>query len=199
MNIWSDEARVMLHPFRTYHQLASQPNDRGLWLLLRQALFVAFFLGTFISFTVSGRLTLPLILEGVIFWSFIPILQALLVAGIVVVFARHQMSVSKAINLFFKGHGPFLLWTLAISGGCLFFPIKQIYLWPVEWGWILPVTLLGVWLWSNVTTFGFLKGALNLKTSKAAALLLVYTAMLWGTILSYLFAVETLQLHRLPL
>lgn len=162
-------------------------------------LFAAFILGAFISFTVSGYLTVPLILEGLIFWSVIPILQALLVTGIVVFFARGAMTVPKAIDLFFMGLGPWLLWLLAISGSCLFFPIKQIYLWPTEWGWILPISLLAVWAWSNVTSFAFLKRALNLPTKQAVTSLLIYTVMLWGTIVSYLFAVETLQLHRLGL
>jgi hypothetical protein len=61
----------------------------------------------------------------------------------------------------------------------------------------MPLSLLGVWLWSNVTSFAFFKAALNLTTPRATALLTLYTVMLWGVIVSYLFAVESLQLHRL--
>ena len=194
---WSDEARIMLHPLTTYRKLTGQANNRGLRLLFRRPLFVALIFGAFISITVSGRLSAPLILDGFVFWSFIPILQGLLVAGIVQVFARGQMPVSKAIDLFFMGHGPFLLWMLAICGGCLFFPLKQVYLWPTESGWIMPLSLLGAWLWSNVTSFAFFKAALNLTSPRATALLALYTVMFWGIIVSYLFTVESLQLHRL--
>jgi hypothetical protein len=187
----------MLHPFRTYQQLANETSNVGPWRLLARPLFVAFILGTFISFTVSAHLTLPLILDGLLFWSFIPILQALIIAGVVALFARGEMPVSKAIDLFFMGHGPLLLWLLFISASIMFFSIKQIYLWPTESGWIIPVSLLVVWLWSNLTSFAFLKSALNLTTTRAVASLLIYTFMVWGVIVSYLFAVETLQLHRL--
>ena len=196
-NTWSDEARIMLHPLATYRQLTRPAGTGGRWVLFRRPLFVAFIFGTFISITVSGRLSVQLILEGVVFWSLIPILQGLLVAALVLVFARGQMPMSRVIDLFFMGHGPLLLWMLAICGSCLFFPSKQVYLWPTEWGWIVPLSLLAVWLWSNVTSFAFFKAALNLTTSKATALLTLYTVMLWGVIVSYLFAVESLQLHRL--
>lgn len=188
----------MFHPLATYQQLRQTGND-GRWLLFRRPLFVALILGAFISITASGRLSAPLILDGFVFWSFVPILQVLLVAGIVLAFARSQMPIPRVIDLFFMGHGPFLLWMLAICGSCLFFPLKQVYLWPTEWGWIVPLSLLVVWLWSIVTSFAFFKAALNLTTSRATALLTLYTVMFWGIIISYLFAVETLQLHRLRL
>jgi hypothetical protein len=188
----------MLHPLATYRELTREAANRGRRLLFRRPLFAAFILGTFISITVSGRLSALLILDGLVFWSFIPILQGLLVAGIVQLFARGRMPISSAIDLFFMGHGPFLLWMLAICGTCLFFPLKQVYLWPTESGWIMPLSLLGTWLWSNVTSFAFFKAALNLTAFRAIALLVLYTVMLWGVIVSYLFAVESLQLHRLP-
>jgi hypothetical protein len=50
-----------------------------------------------------------------------------------------------------------------------------------------------------VTSFGFLRGALDLSVFRAAVVLLLYTVTLWGIIISYLLAVEGLQLHRLGL
>lgn len=196
-DFWSDEVRIMLHPMAAYRELARSSDNSQPWLLVRRPLFVVLVIGSFAAFTVAGQLTLPLLLDSMIFWSFGPLLQALLISGIVFVFARNRISIARAIDLFFMGHGPWLLWLLAVAGTCVFFPLKQFYLWPVEWGWILPVSLLGAWVWSNVTSFGFLKGALNFSTIRASAALLVYTIMLWGVILSYLFAVESFQLHRL--
>ena len=189
----------MLRPTATYRWLEGRADDGGVWLLLRRPLFVALVVGSFTSFTVSGHLTLSLLLDGMLFWGFIPVLQALLISGIVFVSARGRIPLPKAIDLFFMGHGPWLLWLLGVAGTCLFFPLKQFYLWPTQWGWLLPISLLGAWVWSNMTSFGFLRGALNLSTLRASAALLIYTVMFWGIILSYLFAVESLQLHRLRL
>jgi hypothetical protein len=189
----------MVHPIATYRRLATNVGDSGTSLLIRRPLFVAFVFGSFVSFTVSGHLTLSLLLDGMIFWSFVPVLQALLVMAILLSVARDRMRISKAIDLFFMGHGPWLLWLLAVAGTCLFFPLKQIYLWPTKWGWVLPISLLGAWIWSNITSFGFLRGALDLSMFRASVALVLYTLMLWGIIISYLLLVEGLQLHRIGL
>ena len=198
----SDELRVMLRPERTYRRLADEVNateDAGtpFWCAFKRPLFAAFMLGAFASLTASGRLNALLVIDGMIFWSFVPLLQALAMTCLVLVLARRRFPTARAIDLFFIGHGPLYLWFLAISGSCLFIPAQQIFLWPIQSGWIMPATLLIVWGWSNLTTFGFLRGALRLSTVRAAVALLVYNLFVWGVIISYLFAIETLQLHRL--
>ena len=40
---------------------------------------MALVVGSFISFTVSGSLTILLLFDGMLFWDFVPVLQALLV------------------------------------------------------------------------------------------------------------------------
>jgi hypothetical protein len=196
---WTDELHIMVHPTATYRRLAKEVGDGGAWLLIRRPLFVAFVFASFVSITVSGHLSLPLILDGMIFWSFIPVLQALLVMAILLAVARGRMRIPKAIDLFFMGHGAWLLWLLGIAGTCLFFPLQQIYFWPTKWGWLLPISLLGSWIWSNVTSFAFLRAALDLTVFRAAVVLLLYTATLWGIIISYLIAVQGIQLHRIGL
>ena len=200
--IWSNEVEVMFRPTRTYQRLAEEVDATGagtsaLWSAIRRPLFAAFMIGAFTSFTTSGQLNAFLILDGMLFWSFAPLLQLLIMAALVFVFARRRLPAAKAIDLFFIGHGPWFLWLLAIAGSCLFIPAKQIFLWPVMSGWLMPVSLLAVWAWSNVTTFGFLRGALNLTIARAATVLLVYGMLLLVIISSYFFAVESLQLHRL--
>jgi hypothetical protein len=198
-NYWSDELRVLVHPVGSYRQLAAQATDDGPWFVLRRPLFVALVAGAFVSFTASGRLIVPLLLDGALFWSFVPILQMSAIAGVVLTLARGRMPITKAIDLFFVGHAPWLLWLLTVAGTCLFFPMKRIYLWPTQPGWLLPFSLLIAWIWSNVTTFGFLRGALDLTVRQSIVALLFYTVMLWGIVFAYLFAVESLQVHRLGL
>lgn len=195
---WSNELRVMLRPIATYRELARKADKNGVELLFRRPLFVALAFGAFTSFTVSGRLTFQLLIDGALFWSLIPVLQLLVMTGVVVAFSsRGRVPIPRAIDLFFIGHGPLLFWLLGVAGACLFFPSREIHLWPTVWGWLLPISFVVVLIWSNVTTLGFLKGALNLSPLGASKALLLYTMIFWGLILSYLFAVETLQLHRL--
>ena len=194
---WSDELRIMLRPVSTYRQLSKAVDDSGVWVMIRRPLFVAFVAGAFVSISVSGRLTLLLLLDGMLFWSFVPILQGVLMCGIVVLFGRRQMPTSKALDLFFMGHGPWLVWLVSIAATCLFFPVKQFYLWPVQWGWVLPISLLGASIWSSVTTFAFLRGALELSKLRASALLLLYTLLFWGIFISSLVVTESIPLHRI--
>lgn len=194
---WSNELRVMLRPTAAYRELAKEADKNGVELLFRRPLFVALTFGAFASFTVSGRLTFQLLIDGALFWSLIPVLQLLVMTAVVFAFARSRVPIPRAIDLFFMGHGPLLFWLLGVAGACLFFPLREIHLWPTVWGWLLPISLIVVLIWSNITTFGFLKGALNLPPVRAGKALLVYTMIFWGLILSYLFSVETIQLHRL--
>lgn len=198
----SDELRVMLRPGSAYRRLAEEVNPtnaptRALWRALKRPVFAAFMIGAFASFTTAGRLNALLVIDGMLFWSFVPLLQLLTVSCLVLLFARRRLPAATAIDLFFIGHGPWYLWLLAISASCLFIPARQISLWPVQSGWIIPTSLLIVWAWSNLTTLGFLRGALRLSAGRAGAALLLYNLLLWGIIISYLFAIESLQLHRL--
>lgn len=197
INTWSDEVRIMFHPLVTYGQLAAEPYKKGFRSLLQRLVLVALAFGAFVSFTVSGRLTIPLLFDGAYFWSFVPILQTLIMAGIVLTFGRGRISTSRALDLFLMGYGPLLLWMLGIGGTCLFLPLKRNYLLSSQAGWIIAVSLLGIWLWSNVISFAFLNNALSFTTLKAGGALMLYTVMFWGIILTYLFAMEILQLHRL--
>ena len=194
---WSDELRIMLRPASTYRQLSKAADESGVWVMIRRPLFVALVVGSFVSITVSGHLTIYLLLDGMVFWSFILVLQAILMSGIVVSFGRRRIPTSKALDLFFMGHGPWLMWLLGIAATCLFFPLKQFYLWPVQWGWVLPISLVVAWIWSSVTSFAFLRGALEISTLRAIALLVLYTFLLWGIVISLLVVTETIPLHRI--
>lgn len=181
----------------TYRQLSTAPDDGGVWVMIRRPLFVLLVVGSFVSITVSGHLTVSLLFDGMFFWSFVPILQVILMAGIVIIFGRQRIPTSNAMDLFFMGHGPWLLWLLAIAATCLFYPVKQFFLWPIQWGWVLPISLLAAWIWSSVTSFAFLRGVLGLSKLRASALLVVYTLLLWGIIISFLVVTESIPLHRL--
>lgn len=187
----------MLRPASTYRQLVNESDDSGIWLMLRRPLFVAFVVGCFTSFTVSGHLTAALLMDGMVFWSFVPLLQATLMAAILALFAPRRLPRSKAIDLFFMGHGPWLLWLSIISGICLFFPLKSFYLWPIEWGWVLPISLLGAWIWSSLTSFAFLREALQVSRLRATGLLALYTVLLWAILISSLVVTEVIPLHRI--
>ena len=188
--IWSPEVRVMLRPISAYRQLADE-NSSGVWVLLKRPLFVTLIFASFISLTTSGRLTLPLVLGSALFWS-AGTLLLVLTTSVVLIFTRKKISLPKAIDLFFTGHGPWLVWLLALSGICLFAPSEEVTLWPLPLGWLM-LSSLGAFIWSSVTYLGFFRGALKLSNLRAVAAVVFYDILLWGTVLSYFLIMEILQ------
>ncbi len=195
--IWSPEIRVMLNPIAAYRQLSQSSDRDGFWLLLRRPLFATFVFAGFVSLTTAGRLTVPLVLGSTIIWSFAPLLQMILITSVVFICARGQIHLPKAIDLFFMGFGPYLLWFLIVAGLCIFAPSKELTFWPMKVGWVIPVSLLIVILWCGLTNFGFLTGVLNMTFLKSGVALLFCTGIFWGTILSYFFAMEIIQPYLL--
>lgn len=61
----------------------------------------------------------------------------------------------------------------------------------------IALSLFSAWIWSSVTSFAFLRGALELSKLRASALLLLYTLLLWGIVISLLVVTETIPLHRI--
>ena len=183
--IWSPEIRVMLQPIVAYRQLSQSSDSGGFWLLLRRPLFVAFVFAGFVSLTTAGRLTVPLVVGSTAIWSFAPFLQMILIASVVFIFARGQIHLPMAIDLFFMGFGPCLLWFLIAAGVCIFAPSKELTFWPMKMGWVMPASLLVVILWCGLANFAFLTGVLKMTFLKAGAVLLLCTGIFWGMLLSY--------------
>lgn len=194
---WSDELRVIQDPVATYQTLVRQPAAPGRWARMRRPLFTVFVIGAFVSLTTTGRLVVPFVVDGMLWWSFVPALQIILLTLVITVFGRSTLQLSRSIDLFFAGHGPLWLWLLGISGVCLFVPVPHVdALLSYSAPSFLASVIAGV-VWSIVTTFGFFRGALDLSRTRATLATLTYSIALWGTLISYLFAVEMLQRGRL--
>ena len=133
----SDEVLVMFRPVETYRDMTTKVDDVGFWLLLRRPLFFLLILGATVSFTTSGQLIAPLFLGSAIVWSFAPVLQMLGVSGFVSVFARDRLNIFRAVDLFFAGLGPWLLWMLGVAGFCLLIPLKQVEFSPMRVEWVM--------------------------------------------------------------
>lgn len=81
--------------------------------LLRRPLLLAFVLGCGISILASGRLTLRLIVDGMLSFAFVPACQ---LAGLAAVYRarRAPLTFSEAADRFFEGNSPWL-WLLVAT------------------------------------------------------------------------------------
>jgi hypothetical protein len=176
---WSDELAAMLQPAPTYRRLAALPPASSRILpLLRRPLRLALLLGSMLSLAVSGRLTLRLVIGGVVSLGWVPLLQAGSAAVAIAALGRRRLPLLQAIDLYFVGYGPWSLWALAIGGAAaVASPLGAASwmgaLWPLA-------TVLIVILWSAVLDFAFFRDGLEMSGGRAAAALALQRVLFWG-------------------
>ena len=103
----------MFQPARTWAQLVPLAAGRaGPWVLLRRPLLALLVTACMVSLLTVGSLSARLILTSLAAWAFLPLLQVLSLAA---VGRRDGISFPAAVDLFFTGYGPCLLWLVALA------------------------------------------------------------------------------------
>lgn len=189
---WSDDARVMVHPFRVYQELADAEEGVDARRAIERALFVLFVIGAFVSWTTAGRLVAFHVASTMVFWSFIPVIQAVFFAAVLRLLAPGS-GLALALALYFTGHGPWLFFLTALAGVCLFAPdVYGALTWLLGHG-ILPGLLLGTWIWSGLLTFACFRTGLGLSRRRAGLATALFYAGYVGAIVSYYLMMNAIQ------
>jgi hypothetical protein len=119
-------------------------------LALRRPAAVAILIGCAVSLLTEGTLTLRLALPAAIYWSFVPLLQ---IAGLAAALRRSPSA--AAIDAFFRGFGPWLLWLASFAALWTFVPARVVFAepgYPRVW-WIAGAAA-GAWsLWIDFRFF----------------------------------------------
>src|SRR2546426_10870999 len=76
---------------------------------LRKPAVLAFVLGCTVSIVASGRLSLRLIADGAVSFAFVPLVEMGALAAVYRA-GRRPISFARAVDLFFAGNAPWLLW-----------------------------------------------------------------------------------------
>jgi hypothetical protein len=173
---------VAINPTNAYGFLSQQPFQSGLWLAVRRPLFIAFVLACDISLIAGDPFNARLVAAATVYWSFVPLAEAL--ALVVVCWgARRRLSLSKAADLFFSGHAPWLLWFTVISviwglqspqGASAFVGTHEVAL--------LAGTAVTV-IWCGYIDFCFFSAVLGWPRMRAAFALLIQRLISWALIL----------------
>ena len=180
---WSPEVQVLRRPFAGYRALAGEPSPRGLRLLLRRPVLQALFLGGIVSLSTSERFTLRLILGGAVAWAFVPALQVVSMTAILRLLGRGAVPLSRAIDLYFAGQGPWLLWLLAWTALATALPVPQAYALTGTWG--LSLSLAVAVSWSTIVRVAFFREVLALRGSRVLGALLLHTSLTWGAVILF--------------
>jgi hypothetical protein len=167
------EVWVMLRPSAGYKRLLDQP-EAAKWSSFRRPLFVAFLGGCMFSLVASRQLTLRHIVDGTINSCFLLGGQILAVA-----FTRRASPISflRAIDLFFAGFGPWLVWMLGISAVWAFTPPIHAFVRAGLHTILTSVCLVTVW--SGYIDFQFFHQVFRRTPMRAAWDLLQQRVIAW--------------------
>lgn len=162
-------------------------GSRGpLWTLLRRPLLWAFVGGCTVSMWASGRLSARLVIDGIVSFAFIPAFQILSLA---LVYRGRERTVpfAGAVDLFFGGSTPWLLWLTAFIG------LRAVQT-PVQATAPNPATVLAILAslvpivaWSAAIDLRFFRDVLRRPGRGAVRALILQRAIAWSCGIVYFF------------
>jgi hypothetical protein len=192
---WSDDVRVMVHPFRVYAELGAVEIERPARALGARVAFVLLVIGGFVSLTSAGRLVAFHVASTMIFWSFVPAVQAAAFVVAVRLSSRsdRRPRLLPALTLYFTGHGPWLAFFLLVAGVCLFAPdVYASMMWLLGHG-VLPAFFLAAVGWCGVLTFACLRAGLGFSRGRASAATALFYVGFSGVVVGYYLAMNQIQ------
>ena len=155
----------------------------------RQLLLFAFVFGCAISGAVSGRFTARLILDGMISFAFVPIVELLAFAVVwrtrLAGAARTSAGWPTTAIRFFEGNQPWLLWLVAATA--IFASVPPHSLGP----WFLPVaasTIVPIW-WSIRIDLRFFRAELARTRRDAVVDVMAFRAIAWTLGIGYFLGI----------
>jgi hypothetical protein len=144
-----------------------------LWIAARRPLAVALGIGCAASLMAHGTVTPRLALPAALYWSFVPLLQ---IAGLALILGKDFSA--EAIDDFFSGHGPWLLWLGAFAAFWAFVPGPVAYGktgFPQVWYALAAVAAV----WSAWLDFAFFRRIRRRSPKHAARDVLVQRLVCW--------------------
>jgi hypothetical protein len=179
----SDEVRVMLDPLSAYRRLAAAPPPPSLRVLVRRPALAALVIGGAVALTSTGGATARALVTTTISWSFVPVVQLCVAAVLIALTRRPGLRLISALDLFFVGQGPWLLWMLGVAAAALVaFRLGGHAIPSLRYVLVFALIPL-VWTWIILTAFG--QAVLGLGRGRALGWAFLYQAAIWG--IAYLY------------
>lgn len=174
------DVRLLWAPSKTYRQISGMPAGAAprAWLgAFARAAAPVVVIAVAAAVSATGRVTWALALSGVLCWSFIALLQTL-VAAVAIGRAHSRVGWPRAIELFFLGHAAWSLWLLLAAVIAILAPRVSF-----EAGLLTAVIPA---IWTAVVVFAFFRHVLGLTPRQSAARTVVYQALMYLAILTYI-------------
>jgi len=188
----SDELLLVAHPLAGYREIVGREPARS--QLVEVALRIATNLGTLAvvgSITTAGRLVFLHCFFIALAWSFVPVLQGLVVCVMSRVCSR-RLPVLRAVSLHMAGNGPYLLFLLGLAALVLLAPdVGRAFSALLDSGAIFVVALLGL-LWATLTSFSFYRTCGECSFTRALVLVVAEWLLKLGLCLIWYGAIDNL-------
>jgi hypothetical protein len=173
----------MMAPRLAYRRLAAEPTAPSLGVLVRRPALAALVIGGAVALTSTGGATARVLATTTICWSFVPGVQLVVAAALIALRRRPGLRLTSALDLFFAGQGPWLLWTLVVAAAALVAFRLGAHSVP-RLLYVLALALVPlVWTWAIIVAF--CREVLKLDGRRAIAWTLLYEAVIWG--IAYLY------------
>lgn len=171
----SPDIQVMLWPAGAYQELAQQGSGEGKWSAMRRPAFMVFLLGCLVSLVTAGSLSPRLFAAGALNALFVPLLEIGVLAGMWR--KRRTLPFSRTVDLFFMGHGPWVLWLLVMCAIWVFASPFRAFALTGSWMWFLMGVVA---VWSGYIDFCFLRYVLRENAKKAVRSLAILRVITWS-------------------
>ncbi|HLW88282.1 MAG TPA: hypothetical protein VKR57_07290 [Terriglobales bacterium] len=173
--LMSPDIWIMLRPGAGYQRLVRQGAGSKGWAAAQRPLFIVLALGCLVSLVTAGGLSLRLFAAGAVNALFVPLLEIAVLAGLWR--GRRRMPFAQTVDLFFMGHGPWVLYLLIFSAIWAFASPVHAFALTARWMWLL----LGVMMfWSVGIDFCFLRYVLGESDAQAGWKLVVLRVITWS-------------------
>lgn len=143
-------------------------------LAARMAL-VALVIGTAVTVAAAGRVTIPLVITGVLGWSFVPVLQ--LLTGLLLVRTTPGPRL-RQLERYFATHWAWSIWILAFHAAVLVVPPAYAGVW-------LATTAVAPILWTGMLLLEFCRRELMLDRRAAVRRVALHQSVTWLLVLVY--------------
>lgn len=187
---FSDEVRLLVGPFRVYRELRARPDEQPLRTIAARVARTQLLIAGTVALITAGRLPIHLVVGTAVFWSMVPVLQALMILGGHAV-SNRRMPRARAIGLHMAGNAPLLLWLVLCAGLCLFAPnVYEAFSWALRP--IIAPGLLVALVYGSVLSFAFYRSALEQSRLRAALSLSVEIVLKIGLVVAWYMALDNI-------
>lgn len=170
----------MLNPAADFRYLAQHPPcGDGWWTSWRRPLLVALVLGCTMSLITSASLTPRLAGSAAIYWSFVPLAEIAALA--VCLRGKRTHPFRRTVDLFFAGHGPWLLWLIGLCAIWCFVPPTRAFAFTRVWLYGASAIVI---VWSAYIDFCFFRFIMGRNPARAGRDLLLQRLVSWTLILA---------------